>query len=88
MKYFIILELRFNMDPIKSTIDPRAQLKQTGTIDCLKEFHDVPKMTITFSSNNIPQKLDFSFPLYLNKYIEKAEMDSNNFFLRWRNLEK
>ncbi|CAF1526019.1 unnamed protein product, partial [Adineta steineri] len=21
-------------------------------------------------------------------FVEKAEMDSNNFFLRWRNLEK
>ena len=37
------------MEPIKSTIDPRAQIKQTGTIDCLKEFNDLPKMNITFS---------------------------------------
>jgi len=37
------------MEPIKSTIDPRAQIKQTGKIDCIKEFNDLPKMTITFS---------------------------------------
>jgi hypothetical protein len=36
------------MESIKSTIDPQAQIKQTGTIDCLKEFSDLPKMTITF----------------------------------------
>jgi hypothetical protein len=37
------------MEPIKSAIDPRAQIKQTGQIDCVKEFYDLPKMTITFS---------------------------------------
>ncbi|CAF3795874.1 unnamed protein product [Rotaria sordida] len=81
-------ELRMNMEPIKTTIDSRAQIKQSGTIDCLKDFYDLPKMNITFYYNNIPQKIDYSFPLYLNKYLEKADMDSNNFFLRWRNLEK
>jgi hypothetical protein len=24
----------------------------------------------------------------MNKFLEKADMDSNNFFLRWRNLDK
>ncbi|CAF4690086.1 unnamed protein product [Rotaria sp. Silwood1] len=81
-------ELRINMEPIKGTIDSRAQLKQSGTIDCIKDFYDLPKMNITFYYNNTLQKIDYSFPLYLNKYLEKADMDSNNFFLRWRNLEK
>ncbi len=27
-------------------------------------------------------------PLYINKFLEKADMDSNNFFLRWKNLDK
>ncbi|CAF3417522.1 unnamed protein product [Rotaria sp. Silwood1] len=81
-------ELRLNIEPIKTTIDPKAQIKQLGTIECLKEFRDLPKINFTFYYSNVPQKLDFSFPLYINKFIEKAEMDSNNFFLRWRNLEK
>ncbi|CAF0857773.1 unnamed protein product [Adineta ricciae] len=80
--------LRMNFDPIKSTIDPKAQIKQTGTIDCIKDFAELPTMNISFLHNNMLQKIDYAFPLYLNKFIEKAEMDSNNFFLRWRNLDK
>ncbi|CAF4193849.1 unnamed protein product, partial [Rotaria magnacalcarata] len=30
-------ELRMNMEPTKATIDSRAQIKQSGTIDCLKD---------------------------------------------------
>ncbi|CAF0971989.1 unnamed protein product [Adineta steineri] len=81
-------ELRINMEPVKSTIDPRAQSKQTGTIDCIADFRDLPMMNISFLYNNMLQKIDCPFPIYINKFIEKAEMDSNNFFLRWRNLEK
>ena len=40
------------------------------------------------SYGTVPQKIEFPFPLYINKFLEKAEMDSNNFFLRWRNLDK
>ncbi|CAF0846386.1 unnamed protein product [Rotaria sordida] len=81
-------ELRLNLEPIKPTIDPKAQIKQSGTIECLQEFRDLPKINFSFFYSNVPQKIDFAFPLYINKFIEKAEMDSNNFFLRWRNLDK
>ncbi|UJR25875.1 hypothetical protein I4U23_007225 [Adineta vaga] len=81
-------ELQINMEPLKSTIDPKAQIKQMGTIKCIKDFYDFPMMNISFLYNNMLQKIDLAFPLYLNKFIEKAEMDSNNFFLRWRNLDK
>jgi hypothetical protein len=46
--FFLYIELRINMEPIKSTIDPRAQIKQIGKIDCIREFYDLPKMNITF----------------------------------------
>ncbi|CAF5079193.1 unnamed protein product, partial [Rotaria sp. Silwood1] len=58
--------LRLNIEPIKTTIDPKAQIKQLGTIECLKEFRDLPKINFTFYYSNVPQKLDFSFPLYIN----------------------
>jgi hypothetical protein len=47
------------MEPIKSTIDPRAQIKQSGKIDCIREFNDLPKMNITFSYEKY-----FSFDLF------------------------
>ena len=31
-----------------STIDPGAQAKQIGTIECLKDFRQLPKMNISF----------------------------------------
>lgn len=37
------------MEPVKSTVDARAQVKQSGTIDCIKEFLDLPQLTIVFS---------------------------------------
>jgi len=37
------------MEPVKSTVDARAQVKQSGTIDCIKEFLDSPQLTIVFS---------------------------------------
>ncbi len=36
------------MEQIKTSIDPKAQIKQTGIIECLKEFKDVPKMNVAF----------------------------------------
>ncbi|CAF0860690.1 unnamed protein product [Didymodactylos carnosus] len=81
-------QLRVNAEQIKSTIESKAQSKQLLTIECLKEFQDMPKISVSFFYSNVPQKVDFSFPLYINKFIEKVEMDSNNFFLRWRNLDK
>ena len=98
------LALRVNMEPIPSTIDSRAQIKQMGTCECLKEYQHAPKMTLAFTYvdvahhkrmltdrsryNNNPQSIDFSFPIHVNKYMTKADMDSSNFFLRWRNLDK
>ncbi|CAF5144342.1 unnamed protein product, partial [Rotaria magnacalcarata] len=73
--------------PIKTGIDPKAQIKQSGTIECLKEFQELPIINLTFYYGNVLQKVDFLFPLYVNKFIERAEMDSNSFFLRWRNLD-
>ncbi|CAF1162721.1 unnamed protein product [Adineta ricciae] len=81
-------ELRIHMEPVQTTLDPRAQIKQVGTIECLKDYRDLPKMSLSFFYSNVPQKIDFVLPVYLNKFIEKAEMDSNNYFLRWRNLDK
>jgi hypothetical protein len=45
-------------------------------------------ISIICSYGTVPQKVEFPFPLYINKFLEKAEMDSNNFFLRWKNLDK
>ena len=42
------LELRVQLEPIAANIDPKAQVKQRGTIECLKEFEDIPKMCLTF----------------------------------------
>ncbi|CAM4780291.1 unnamed protein product [Rotaria magnacalcarata] len=81
-------DIRFNIEPIKTGIDPKAQIKQSGTIECLKEFQELPIINLTFYYGNVLQKVDFLFPLYVNKFIERAEMDSNSFFLRWRNLDK
>jgi AP-2 complex subunit alpha len=81
-------ELRIHIEPINTIIDPKAQVKQTGTIECLRDFRDLPVMNVTFFYSNVPQKIEFPFPLYMNKFLEKADMDSNNFFLRWRNLDK
>ncbi|CAF1367403.1 unnamed protein product [Adineta steineri] len=81
-------DLRINMEPIKSSIDSKAQIKQAGTIECIKDYGNLPKMNVAFFYSNVPQKIDFPLPLYINKFIEKAEMDSNNYFLRWRNLDK
>ena len=45
---FVDVDLRILMDPVQSTIEPRAQAKQTGTIDCLKDFKDSPRMNLSF----------------------------------------
>ena len=42
------IDLRINIEPVHTTIDPRAQLKQTGTVECLRDFRDLPVMIVTF----------------------------------------
>jgi hypothetical protein len=36
------------METIKTSIDPKAQSKQLGTIECLRDYQDLPKMNVTF----------------------------------------
>lgn len=46
--FFIQIEIRFNIEPINTSIDPKAQIKQIGTIECLKDFRDLPTMNVVF----------------------------------------
>ena len=42
------LELRIQMEPMPSSVEPKAQIKQRGTIECLKDFQEMPKISVSF----------------------------------------
>lgn len=49
-------------------------------------FLDSPSIAISFTNNNMPQKIPIKLPLTINKFFEPTEMNGESFFARWKNL--
>lgn len=85
---FIHTVLSILTKPTETAIEPTAQIQQQLNIECIDHFSQYPQLTIQFMSNNTPQKLVLQLPITINKFFEPTVMNSENFFQRWKNLNK
>ena len=79
-------KLVFELQPISALIDGGAQVQQVIKIDCLDVFTEVPSLDLSFTVNGAPQRFLLKLPLFLSKFSVPAEMNSADFFSRWKAL--
>lgn len=78
--------LNVQVKPVDPSIDAGAQVQQLINIECLSDFYSCPTMQLHFIQNGAPKNVLLQLPLFLNKFIEPTEMNSEQFFGRWKQL--
>lgn len=64
-------------------------MQQLINVECIDHFAAMPTLVVQFTSNtNVPQKVSLQLPITINKFFEPTAMNSENFFQRWKNLNK
>ncbi|KAJ7390947.1 AP-2 complex subunit alpha-1 [Desmophyllum pertusum] len=57
-------------------------------VECIMEFNDHPLIDLQFSVNGMSQRIVLPLPLYVSKFFAPTDMNSQDFFSRWKQLEK
>uniref|UniRef100_A0AC35UIF2 AP-2 complex subunit alpha n=1 Tax=Rhabditophanes sp. KR3021 TaxID=114890 RepID=A0AC35UIF2_9BILA len=70
-----------------SVVPGGTQVQQLINFVCLQDFEYPPIFTITFNYDGDQTfSSNFYLPVFLNKFFEAAEMNSEQFFSRWKSL--
>lgn len=85
---FFLSGLDIQVRPVETAIDAGAQVQQSLNVECVDHFVELPDLTVNFISNNVPQQIKVKLPITINKFFEPTVMSSENFFQRWKNLNK
>ncbi|XP_071104618.1 AP-2 complex subunit alpha-2-like [Haliotis cracherodii] len=80
--------LQMTPKTVEPTIDGGAQVQQMFNIECLTEFSQNPTLDMSYIHSGAAQKMTLKLPVFLNKFIEPAEMNSESFFTRWKALSQ
>ncbi|XP_046543932.1 AP-2 complex subunit alpha-2-like [Haliotis rubra] len=73
---------------VEPTIDGGAQVQQMFNIECITDFSQNPTLEMSYIHSGAAQKMTLKLPVFLNKFIEPAEMNSESFFTRWKALSQ
>ncbi|KNG49460.1 ap-2 complex subunit alpha [Stemphylium lycopersici] len=68
-----------------TTIPPEGQTQQTIMFECKNVFIDPPTIRISYLAGAL-QGLTLQLPVLLHKYMEGAELSSEDFFKRWKQI--
>lgn len=74
--------------PVETAIEGGAQVQQLVNVESLDHFSLLPELVVQFTCNNVNHKLKLQLPVTVNKFFEPTNMNSENFFQRWKNLNK
>ncbi len=86
---FAFVALDVQAKPVETAIEGGAQVQQLINVECIDHFASMPTLVVQFISNtNVPQKITLQLPITINKFFEPTTMNSENFFQRWKNLNK
>ncbi len=82
--------LRVLLKPLdQNQVASQQQLQLTVNIECVSEFQHVPQLVVQFTVNQtIQNRFSLNLPIFVNKFFESTQMDSQAFFTRWKNLSK
>uniref|UniRef100_F6QM48 AP-2 complex subunit alpha n=1 Tax=Xenopus tropicalis TaxID=8364 RepID=F6QM48_XENTR len=78
--------LNLQSKPAEPTIDGGAQVQQVVNVECVQEFTDLPLLNIQFRYGGAFQNVSVKLPITLNKFFQPTEMNSQDFFQRWKQL--
>lgn len=79
-------KLSIQMKPVEPILEAGAQIQQMVNAECIDDYTDAPSLVVSFTYNNLPQKITVKLPLTINKFFEPTEMNAESFFARWKNL--
>ncbi|XP_055341645.1 AP-2 complex subunit alpha-like [Paramacrobiotus metropolitanus] len=78
--------LLLQMNQIGPVVQGSAQVKQVLNAKCMSPFRGPPVAVVNFVCNNHPVSIEFAVPVFINKFLDGAAMDSETFFARWKKL--
>jgi len=68
-----------------STIQPQAQAQQMIMFEAKSVFTDPPTIRISYLAGSL-QALTLQLPVVIHKFMDAAELSSEDFFKRWRQI--
>ncbi|XP_077390661.1 AP-2 complex subunit alpha-2 isoform X5 [Festucalex cinctus] len=81
-------QLNVQTKPVEPLVEGGAQIQQVLNIECLTDFSDAPLLNIKFRYGGALQNLTLKLPVTINKFFQPTEMNSNDFFQRWKQLSQ
>ena len=78
--------LKISSQPFANSILPQAQLVQSLQIESLGEFAEPPALTLTFSVNGVPKRLNLLLPVAISKFTDPIQLSGEDFFGRWKQI--
>lgn len=67
-------------------IQPNSQMQQLINVECVNDFSLLPQITVQFACGTVQSKFNLTLPIFLSKFFDATQMDSQSFFTRWKNL--
>ena len=82
--------LRVILKPAESNVIGAngGQLAQMISFECVNDFEHKPELSVQFSCNGVLSRFQLVVPVFVSKFFDATQMDSQTFFSRWRNLGK
>uniref|UniRef100_A0A803TP73 AP-2 complex subunit alpha n=1 Tax=Anolis carolinensis TaxID=28377 RepID=A0A803TP73_ANOCA len=71
---------------VEPLVEGGAQVQQVLNIECLSDFTEAPLINIKFRYGGTLQNLTLKLPITVNKFFQATEMQSQDFFQRWKQL--
>ncbi|RNA15633.1 AP-2 complex subunit alpha-2 isoform X1 [Brachionus plicatilis] len=69
-----------------NAISSQSELAQVLNVECVNDFSECPQVLVQFSCNGAQSRFELNLPIFLNKFFDPVQMDSQTFFTRWKNL--
>ncbi|XP_013921112.1 PREDICTED: AP-2 complex subunit alpha-1 [Thamnophis sirtalis] len=79
-------QLNIQTKTVEPLVEGGAQVQQVLNIECLNDFTDAPLINIKFRYGGTLQNLVLKLPITVNKFFQATEMQSQDFFQRWKQL--
>uniref|UniRef100_A0A670JF56 AP-2 complex subunit alpha n=1 Tax=Podarcis muralis TaxID=64176 RepID=A0A670JF56_PODMU len=75
-----------DLQTVEPLVEGGAQVQQVLNIECLSDFTEAPLINIKFRYGGTLQNLTLKLPVTVNKFFQATEMQSQDFFQRWKQL--
>uniref|UniRef100_A0A8D0HGH5 Adaptor related protein complex 2 subunit alpha 1 n=1 Tax=Sphenodon punctatus TaxID=8508 RepID=A0A8D0HGH5_SPHPU len=79
-------ELNVQTKAVEPLVEGGAQVQQVLNIECLNDFTEAPLLNIKFRYGGTLQNITLKLPVTVNKFFQATEMQSQDFFQRWKQL--